>query len=377
MSSRSTFRLIQFGAILLRSPRLLFKRKHKPGNPKRILIIHQLLLGDALMVTSLLARLRVRYPNAKIDVAGPPMLASLYQSRPYGVHFIPFTPKSWQSLFALFKRPTYDLALPILDNRYSWTAFAIGSRWIKGYENDKKNYKDIPFNELIPLPKDPTSITDIIGQLTETKEELLYDPEQWPQPDFSNFSLPELPYVVIHLGASTPLKYWNTDYWLRLARELDAKGFMPIWSAGPNELELVKAADPDGEFSSTAGQLNLAQLWHLIQHAKLLVCPDTGITHIAKHTFTPTVCLFGPGNKEMAGYSNFFSTAPFTAIDQNIECRNQHIFFKRQVDWVQHCKRSIQTCPNKAACMTNISYNTVFNACLNALKTENKQKREH
>ncbi|OAN17005.1 hypothetical protein A3K86_08710 [Photobacterium jeanii] len=367
MSSRTGFRLIQLGAILLRAPRLIFKRRQQPQSPKRILVIHQLLLGDALMATGLLAHLRDKYPDAEIDVAGPPFLAGLYQSKPYNVSFIGFTPKNWRSFFSIWKQPNYDLALPVLDNRFSWTAFAIGARWIKGFANTKTNYKDIPFNELIPIPNQATSITDMMSLLSGSHSTLTFDPSQWPAPQHKTFELPSKPYVVLHLGASTPLKFWPSENWLRLAKGMEKLGFTPVWSAGPNELALVQAADPCGKFHSFGGKLDLAQLWHLIENATLLVSPDTGITHIAKHTATPTIALFGPGSELLAGRGEFFHDSPYHTLATNIVCRNHHNFFKRDVTWVQHCKHNINTCPHNAECIKSLPFDRVYQECCKLL----------
>jgi hypothetical protein len=37
--------------------------RRRPAMPRRILVLHRLLLGDTLMVTALLAKLRARFPR--------------------------------------------------------------------------------------------------------------------------------------------------------------------------------------------------------------------------------------------------------------------------------------------------------------------------
>jgi hypothetical protein len=51
-----------------------------PETVQRILVLHQFLLGDALMATSLLAKLRERYPAAEIILACPQGQVGLYQA---------------------------------------------------------------------------------------------------------------------------------------------------------------------------------------------------------------------------------------------------------------------------------------------------------
>ena len=354
MSSRTPFRIIQLLFILLRLPRLFFKRKKKP-KAQRILIFHQLLLGDALMATGLLASLRAKYPDAEIDIAGPPFLKELYSSKPYKVDFVPFAPRELKTFLHLRRRKTYDHAYLVMDNRFSWTAFALGVQWIIGYEKGAR-YKNFPLNEELSLPVTETSLTDLMAGLAgEVSTDIRFDKGDWPTPLFDPFDLPEVPYAVLHLGASTPLKYWPAERWLEVARYLKNCGITPLWSAGKNELHLIDEVDSRGEFQSYGGKLSLSQLWHLIDQACLLIAPDTGIVHIAKHTETPVICLFGPGSDKVAGQSNFFSTPFYYPVSHQVDCRNQHILFKRPVPWVSQCKRSVRDCPFEAKCMSQIS----------------------
>src|SRR5450755_4208859 len=59
--------------------------RRPPRDPRRILIAHHLLLGDTLMLTPLLAKLRARYPQAEIVMTVAGSFAPLYTSHPYGV----------------------------------------------------------------------------------------------------------------------------------------------------------------------------------------------------------------------------------------------------------------------------------------------------
>ena len=63
----------------------------------------------------------------------------------------------------------------------------------------------------------------------------------------------------------------------------------------------MEACDPSRRFRSLAGRADLAQLWHLLAGAALLVAPDTGVAHLGRVTATPTVALFGPGSAAICG----------------------------------------------------------------------------
>ena len=68
-------------------------RRRPSQPPKRILIAHHLLLGDTLMLTPLLAKLRERYAAADIVMLMSPHYAPIYVRRPYGVRAIGWDPR--------------------------------------------------------------------------------------------------------------------------------------------------------------------------------------------------------------------------------------------------------------------------------------------
>src|SRR6185369_6878105 len=79
--------------------------RRRPQRPRRILVLHHLLLGDTLMLTALLAKLRARYPEAEIDMTVARPFAALYESRPYGVTVRSFDPRDFATFRALLALP--------------------------------------------------------------------------------------------------------------------------------------------------------------------------------------------------------------------------------------------------------------------------------
>jgi ADP-heptose:LPS heptosyltransferase len=172
-----------------------------------------------------------------------------------------------------------------------------------------------------------------------------YETGDWPAPPYTPFDLPRARYCVLHVGASTPLKQWESSKWRALAASLEARGFEVVWSAGKNEMEIVETCDPERRHSSYAGRLDLAQMWQLLARAALLVSPDTGIAHLARLVGVPTVTLFGPGSALICGPGEFWRNAPYRAVTIDpFECRDQSVIFKRDIAWVRHCTRSTAEC---------------------------------
>ena len=115
-------------------------RRHAPTHPERILVAHHLLLGDTLMLTPLLAKIRQRWPDADLAMTVPSAFLPLYSTRPYGVRALAFEPKDRTSLRALWRESGFDLAVVPGDNRFSWLAAAMHARWIVAFAGDRKVY---------------------------------------------------------------------------------------------------------------------------------------------------------------------------------------------------------------------------------------------
>lgn len=360
MASRGSIWARLYGRALLR--RAALGRRRKPARPARILIAHHMLLGDTLLLTALLAKLRAAYPSASIVMTCPKAVAPLYSGHPYGVEALPFDLRDAGSVAALRRRAGFDLALVPGDNRFSWLAQAMGARWIRAFAGDRPAYKSWPVDEFIDYPASPATLADMMAALAEGPAAPAFTPTQWPAPSCRPFERPGERYCVLHVGARSPLRLWDSVRWRSLADDLAGTGLEVVLSAGRGEEALLKAVDPDGRFRAFAGSLDLPQLWHLLHDAQLLVCPDTGIAHLAKIAAVPTVALFGPGSAVLFDKGAFWRDADFLPVTiPDFPCRNQRNVFKRRIEWVRHCARRIDECP-RALCMDALDYGMVKSA---------------
>ncbi|MEP6943686.1 MAG: glycosyltransferase family 9 protein [Betaproteobacteria bacterium] len=336
-------------------------RRRAPRDPRRILVAHHLLLGDTLMLTPLLAKIRERHPRADIVMALPESYAPMYAARPYGVRAIGWHP-STPAASALWREDAFDLALVPGDNRFAWLALALDSRWIVAFDGDRPARKSWPVDELRPYPASAAAWGDIAATLIDGPPPAPYRVADWPAPPMSGIELPPKPYAVLHVGASTPLKRWDAERWRALAATLAASGLEPVWSAGRGEEALVAACDGARRHRSFAGALSTEQLWHLVAGASLLVAPDSGVAHLGRVAGTPTVALFGPGSATISGAGEFWRDAPYRAVTVTpFDCRDQRILFKRELDWVRRCGRSVAQCPHPR-CMDAIEPDLVHAA---------------
>lgn len=366
MASRTPTRILVTLLALGRSLAMLGRRRSSEA-PQRILVAHHLLLGDTLMLTPLLAKLRERHPAAEIVMTTPHRLLPLYESRPYGVQAVAYDPRDPSALRALWRRGGYDLAIVPGDNRHSWLARALGARWIIAFAGDRPAYKSWPVDQLIPYPDAPGAWGDMVAGLIPGPPPATYRLTQWPVPDCQPFDLPASPYAVLHIGARNPLRLWGAERWRELAAYLAGHGLVVAWSGGPGEEKYVEEVKP-GMPHSYVGRLDLAQLWRLLRGARLLVCADTGVAHLGRLVGVPTITLFGPGSAVLFGAGDFWRDSPYRAVTiEDFPCRDQHKLFKRDIPWMRHCSRPPAECAANR-CMQAIGVDMVVSAIEGLLK---------
>ena len=368
MASRASARLATV-ALALRHTLTTLGRRAPSASPQRILIAHHLLLGDTLMLTPLLAKLRERYPAADIVMATPRAIVPLYAWRPYGVRAMAFDPRDPATLAAIRAAGGFDLAIVPGDNRFAWLARAAGANWVVAFAGDRPASKNWAVDELVPYPATPAAWGDMVAGLIAGPPPQPYRATDWPAPTCVAFELPAAPYCVLHVGASSPLKSWPAANWRALADSLAQRGFLVVWSGGRGEEKLVEEIDPEGRYPNYTGKLDLPQLWHLLAGARLLVCPDTGVAHLGRLTGTPTVTLFGPGSALICGAGDFWRDAPYRAITvADFPCRDQNILFRRAIPWVRRCGRGPRECA-VAACMNAVTGDAVLDAVASLTET--------
>lgn len=310
----------------------------------RILVAHYLLLGDTILLAPLLKVLALRYPDAERVVLARPAVAALFEGRPYGVTVLPFDRRDAASRRRVIDSGPYDLAIVPDDNRYAWLARAAGARRVIGFASDRPVWKNWMLDRAVTYPDEPGAWADIVAQHLHDGGAAVPPPpfvaDEWPAPAFEVFDKPRGVYAVLHVGASTPLKQWPAARWRALADRLANDGLTVVWSGGAAERASLEEVGPRDHEVDLVGRLDLPQLWHLLAGARLLVCPDTGIAHLARIAGVVTIALFGPGSRVIHGAGLFWKDAPFEVVTvDDFPCRDQRTLYRREVAWVRRCGR--------------------------------------
>ncbi|WP_326637863.1 glycosyltransferase family 9 protein [Streptosporangium sp. NBC_01755] len=103
--------------------------------------------------------------------------------------------------------------------------------------------------------------------------------------------------VVIHPGAGYPARRWPPERFALVAAELRRNGHEVVVTGSARERDLAERVAMLAGLPPScvlAGRTGLCELAALVARARLVVCGDTGVTHLAAAFATPSVALFGP-----------------------------------------------------------------------------------
>jgi ADP-heptose:LPS heptosyltransferase len=128
-------------------------------------------------------------------------------------------------------------------------------------------------------------------------------------PDALDLDVPAVPppvtgAAVVHPGAAFPGRRWPTARFAAVARYLADAGHDVRITGGPAEVPLATAvaeAAGLGEEAVLAGRTSALELAAVVAAARVVVCGDTGVAHLATAYRRPSVVLFGPVSPALWG----------------------------------------------------------------------------
>jgi ADP-heptose:LPS heptosyltransferase len=106
--------------------------------------------------------------------------------------------------------------------------------------------------------------------------------------------------TILHCGAKAASRRWPAERFAALAILLRERGHDVVVSGGPGERELTRGIAAAAGVPAVEG-LDLIELLRMVAAARLVVCGDTGVAHVASNYATPSVLLFGPVSPRLWG----------------------------------------------------------------------------
>jgi ADP-heptose:LPS heptosyltransferase len=100
-------------------------------------------------------------------------------------------------------------------------------------------------------------------------------------------------YVIVHPGSRAQVRRWDPQLFARLGDRCAAAGYTVVLTGVESERPFTAAVGQamTHPVLDTTGQTSLGVLGVLVQGAKLVICNDTGISHVAAALKTPSVVL--------------------------------------------------------------------------------------
>jgi heptosyltransferase-1 len=124
------------------------------------------------------------------------------------------------------------------------------------------------------------------------------DKQRISKPDFN---LPEK-YCVFITNTSRTDKRWSTENWQALLKHCQDERISVVFPSG-NDREISLTQNITQQFSNTIilPKSSLTKLLEVIAHAQLLVCVDTGFSHLAAALAKPTIVIYGTTDPALIG----------------------------------------------------------------------------
>ena len=282
--------------------------------PDRVVILRALALGDLLCAVPALRAFRRAWPHTEISLVGLPWACEFVaRYSAYLDRFIEFP--GWPGLpereplvdripgfLAETQRERFDLAIQlhgsgtIVNSLIAmFRAQHIAGFFPSGYDcPDADTFAPWPEagleihrmlslidflglprdGDVLEFPLDATDLSELDGLLPAQCDD-------------------ERPLVVVHPGASVAERRWSGNHFAIVADSLHERGYQIVFTGVESERPVVNrvAAAMHHPAVNLCGATDLGALGALVSRAALVVCNDTGISHVAAALQTPSVVI--------------------------------------------------------------------------------------
>lgn len=281
--------------------------------PKRVAVVRALRgLGDMLCVIPALRALRQAFPDASLELIGLPEVRWTLERFPHyldefvefpgypGIPEVPVHPARITRFLADFQG-RYDLALQMHGSGTNSNAFTLllGAGTAAGYYLPAIWQADA--GHFTPYPAHSheiriwTGLVEFLGH-PATSVDL-----EFPVHDEDRRGLAaiwkgaaERSYVCLHPGANEDARRWPAERFALVGDRLAGAGYQIVLTGDQGETELTAqiAARMARPAINLSGKTSLGGMAALLEGAALLVCNDTGVSHLAAAIGVPSVVVF-------------------------------------------------------------------------------------
>lgn len=284
-----------------------------------IAVFRALKLGDLLCATPALRALRAPRSDGRsphVTLVSLPWAASLARRLDCVDAFAPFpghpqlpertcSTERLARFLAAMRRRRFDLAVQMHGSGgiVNPLVAAFGARWSFGFRPgaDEDAPAAAALDESVPWPGQGSEIERCLA-LTDA----MGLPRQGVRPDFPLQETDRRAasallqahgvgrdYAILHAGSQWPSRRWPPERFAAVADALAAQGVQPVLTGTDGEAELTAqvCAAARQPLVDLCGRTDLFTLGALVESARLVVCNDTGISHVAAALRTPSVVV--------------------------------------------------------------------------------------
>lgn len=269
-------------------------------------------IGDLVCAVPALRSLRAGLPDAHVTLVGLPWASAFVERfRGYvdelvvfpgfpGIPEIPPAVNAFPPFLEQMQGRRFDLAVQLHGSGNASNPFTLllGASETAGFYLPGQ---PVPSGRFIPYPADRhelrrlTALTASLG-MPDTGDTL-----EWPVTEEDRAELRSVAgelepgtYAVVHPGASEHAKRWPAEHFGAVAERLSAEGLRVVLTGVAEDAPLAGALAARMRVAplDLTGRTTLGALGALVSGARLLVCNDTGVSHVAAGLRTPSVVVF-------------------------------------------------------------------------------------
>lgn len=292
--------------------------------PRRVAVLRALKLGDLLCAVPAFRALRAAWPQAEIVLVGLPWARTFVER--YAVYLdgfrefpgYPGLPEREPDIARLpdflseMQAEHFDLAIQLHGSGpfVNSLTMLFGARRTTGFHLPGDYCPDAEL--FCPWPNEGREVNRLLGLIAFLGLPVQGEHLEFPlwEDDFlalerlaAEHKLQPGHYVCLHPGASVPERRWGFEWFAAAGRALARRGLKLVLTGTAQEAELTSAVAratgvPVIDF---AGQTPLGTLAALLRGARLLVCNDTGVAHLADALGAPSLVLSTGDNPQRWG----------------------------------------------------------------------------
>lgn len=279
--------------------------------PRKVAVLRALKLGDLLVAIPALRALRASLPAARIVLIGLPWAREFVARFPHYLDdFIEFP--GWPGLperqpdmehipafLAQVQAEQFDLVIQLHGSGSHVNALCalFSARRTAGFHLPDDFVPDPPL--FFPWPQRGLELERLLSLVVELGCPARGVQLEFPLGDSDHASADAIcplepgGFVCLHAGASVDDRCWPVERFAAVADRLAACGFSIVLTGtlGENSraCQLNRALAAPG--LNLAGKTTLGTLAAIISRARLLICNDTGVSHLADAVRTPSVVI--------------------------------------------------------------------------------------